>query len=272
MEEHYVYEQQPSSWHQSPPPYYECDQPYGVYQPNGYGDVYHDYEPPQPPYPYDIHSQYPEPQYTQTTSYHHQKPSWDPILYSPYHQPCEPPEPSHYELPPFSPPSEDAYPYEHSFQSPPFNQPSCSLQPTIEEALRPIYQEHKEFRDFQRRMETQLSTITDLEETFEKVDEQEMEVEVQACEEVDDNKQEMEVKVQAFEEEDNDEQEMEVEEACKGLEFDEQESKGVKITLTQPLGTSLANLPSNSSFEWVSPLRELSWPTSICSIGNGWST
>ncbi|MED6154685.1 hypothetical protein PIB30_115081, partial [Stylosanthes scabra] len=32
----------------------------------------------------------------------------------------------------------------------------------MEEALRPIYQEQKEFRDFQRRTETQLSTITEL--------------------------------------------------------------------------------------------------------------
>ncbi|MED6114254.1 hypothetical protein PIB30_078590 [Stylosanthes scabra] len=109
-------------------------------------------------------------------------------------------------------------------------------------------------------METQLSTIADLvtcltthlshnnpgtsqppidisheeEEAFEMVDEQEMKVEVQACEEVGDN-----------------EQEMEVEKACKGLGFDEQEPKGVKIILTQPLGTSLANLPSNTPFEWV---------------------
>ncbi|MED6140931.1 hypothetical protein PIB30_098357 [Stylosanthes scabra] len=172
--EHYVYEQQPSSWHQSPPPYYECNQPYSVYQPNGY---------------------------------------------------------------------------------------ASSLQPTIEEALRPIYQEHKEFRGFQRRMETQLSTKADLvtrlttqvshnnpstsqlpidishaeEEAFEKVDEQEMKVEMQVCEKVGDN-----------------EQEMEVEEAYKGLGFDKQELKGVKITFTQPLGASLSNLPSNTSFEWVS--------------------
>ncbi|MED6161517.1 hypothetical protein PIB30_061510 [Stylosanthes scabra] len=236
MVEPYVYEQQPSSWHQSPPPYYECDQPYGAYQPNGYGDAYHDCEPLQPPYLYEPHPQhFSPPQYSQTTSYHQQTPPWDPNSYPPYHQPYEPIEPSHFEPPPSYPPSKNAYPYERSFQSPPFNQPSSSSQPTIEEALQPIYQEHKKFWDFQRRMEAQLSTITDLEEAFEKVDEQEMKVEAHACEEVSDN-----------------EQGMEVEEACKVLEFDEQESKGVKITLTHPLGTSLTNLPSNTSFEWVS--------------------
>ncbi|MED6203832.1 hypothetical protein PIB30_003121 [Stylosanthes scabra] len=62
-----------------------------------------------------------------------------------------------------------------------------------------------------------------------------MKVEVQACEEVGDNKQELEV-----------------EEACKELGFDKQESKEAKTTLTHPLRTSLANLPSNTSFEWVS--------------------
>ncbi|MED6201329.1 hypothetical protein PIB30_093872 [Stylosanthes scabra] len=108
-------------------------------------------------------------------------------------------------------------------------------------------------------METQLSTIADLvtrlttqlshnnpstsqppidishedEEAFEKVDEQEIEVEMQACEEVDDN-----------------EQEMKVEEAYKELGFTEQESNGVEITLTHPLGTSLTNLSSNTPFEW----------------------
>ncbi|MED6194547.1 hypothetical protein PIB30_029574 [Stylosanthes scabra] len=109
-------------------------------------------------------------------------------------------------------------------------------------------------------METQLSTIADLvtrltiqlshnnpntsqplidisyeeDGAFEKVNEQEMEVEVQAYEEVDDN-----------------EQEMEVEKAYKGLRFDKPESKGLKATLAHPLGTSLSNLPSNSPFEWV---------------------
>ncbi|MED6221978.1 hypothetical protein PIB30_060023 [Stylosanthes scabra] len=248
MGEPYVYDQQPSSWHQSHPPYYECDQPYGAYQPNGYGDVYHDCEPPQPPYSYDPYPQHSQLQYSQTTPYHQQMTSWDPNSYPPYHQPYEPLEPSHFKPPPSYPPSEDAYLYEHSSQSPPFNQPSSFSQPTIEEALRPIYQEHKEFQDFQRRMEAQLSTIADLvtclttqllhnnsstsqtpidisheeEEAFEKVYEQEMKVEVKACEEVDDNKQKIEVEVQACGEEDNDEQEMEVEEACKGLEFDKQ--------------------------------------------------
>ncbi|MED6203833.1 hypothetical protein PIB30_003122 [Stylosanthes scabra] len=143
-----VYEQQPSSWHQSPPPYYECDQSYGAYQPNGYGDVYHDYEP-QPSYSCEPHPQhFSQPQYSQTTPNHPQTSPWDPNPYPPYRQPYGSLEPSHFEPPPSYPPSEDVYPYEHSFQSPPFNQSSSSLQPTIEEALRPIYQEHKTFRTF----------------------------------------------------------------------------------------------------------------------------
>ncbi|MED6131876.1 hypothetical protein PIB30_014093 [Stylosanthes scabra] len=261
MEEAYFFDKKHVSWNS--PPYQPYDPHYDAYQSNGYGGVCFDYEP-QPPYPYEPYPQhFSPPQHTQTTPYHQQTSPWDPNSYSPYHQPYEPLEPSHFEPPPFYSPSENAYPYEHSFQSPPFNQPSSSSQPTIEEALRSIYQEHKEFRDFQRRMEAQLSTIMDLvtclttqlshnnsstsqtpidisheeDEAFEKVDEQEMKVEVQACEEaeVGDNKQELEV-----------------EEACKELGFDKQESKGAKTTLTHPLRTSLANLPSNTSFEWVS--------------------
>ncbi|MED6153540.1 hypothetical protein PIB30_103006 [Stylosanthes scabra] len=260
MEEAYFFDQEHTSW--NPPPYQPYDPHYDAYQSNGYGGVCFDCERSQPPYPYEPYPQhFSPPQYTQTTPYHSQTPPWDPNSYPPYHQPYEPLESSHFEPPPSYPLSEDAYPYEHSFQSPPFNQPSSSSQPTIEEALRPIYQEHKEFRDFQRRMEAQLSTIADLvtclttqishnnsstsqtqidifheeEEAFEKVGEQEMKVEVQTCEEVCDNKQELEV-----------------EEACKELGFDKQESKGAKTTLTHPFRTSLANLPSNKSFEWVS--------------------
>ncbi|MED6182987.1 hypothetical protein PIB30_033794 [Stylosanthes scabra] len=117
-------------------------------------------------------------------------------------------------------------------------------------------------------MEAQLSTIADLvtclttqlshnnsstsqtpidisheeDEAFEKVDEQEMKVEVQTCEEVCDNKQELEV-----------------EEARKELGFEKQESKGAKTTLTHPLRTSLANLPSNTSFEWSEDELMVGW-------------
>ncbi|MED6113557.1 hypothetical protein PIB30_071902 [Stylosanthes scabra] len=80
---------------------------------------------------------------------HHNQRTYQNPLYQPQHQnqPYQPQNQQRYQPPHLRPNTQN-----HQTFS----------QPTIEEALRPIYQEQKDFRDCQRRIETQLSTIIDL--------------------------------------------------------------------------------------------------------------
>ncbi|MED6129525.1 hypothetical protein PIB30_108810, partial [Stylosanthes scabra] len=96
-------------------------------------------------------------QQPQRQTYQNQQPSYT------YNQPQNfqnqnPPYQQPYQTPP---PTQQRYQPPHIRQNTPSHQTPPS-QSTIEEALRPIYQENKELKDFQRRTETQLSTITDL--------------------------------------------------------------------------------------------------------------